>query len=89
MDITTKALTSNIATLTTATAHGYAIGDVIVVAGVDATFNGTHTLTAVAANTVSYSKTATNVVSIASTGTITKGVQITSTSTTTSFVYSR
>jgi hypothetical protein len=89
VDITTKALTSNIATLTTATAHGYAIGDVIVVAGVDATFNGTHTITAVSSSTVSYSKTATNVVSIASTGTITKGVQITSTSTTTSFVYSR
>jgi hypothetical protein len=89
VDITTKALTSNVATLTTATPHGYAIGDVIVVAGVDATFNGINTITAVTASTVSYAKTATNVVSIASTGTITKGVQITSTPTTTSFVYSR
>ena len=62
--VTNKALTSNVATLT-ATAHGFAVGFEVVVTGVDATFNGTYTITAVTANTFSYAKTATNVPSTA------------------------
>jgi hypothetical protein len=62
--ITNKALTSNVATLT-ATAHGYSIGDIAVVTDVDATFNGTHVITAVTTDTFSYAKTATNVTSSA------------------------
>jgi hypothetical protein len=62
--VSNKALTSNIATLTTSAAHGFEIGDVVVVAGVDATFNGTHTITAVPGTTsFRFAKTATDVVS--------------------------
>jgi hypothetical protein len=65
--ITNKALTSNVATLTSAN-HGLAVGFQVTVSGVDATFNGTYTITAVATNTFSYAKTATNVPSTAATG---------------------
>ena len=66
--ITNKALTSNVATLTTSTAHGLAVGDVVWVEGVDSTFNsttGTYTVTAVTEFTFSYAKTAGNVASTA------------------------
>jgi hypothetical protein len=70
--VSNKALTSNVATLTTTAAHTYAVGDVVVVSGVDATFNGTVIVTGVTSTTFSYAKTATNVVSVASAGTATK-----------------
>ena len=60
--VTNKALTSNVATLT-ATAHGMAVGMTVEVSGVDATFNGSYTITAVTANTLSYAKTAADVAS--------------------------
>lgn len=60
--VTNKALTSNVATLT-ATAHGFAVGMTVEVSGVDATFNGSYTITAVTANTFSYAKVAGNVTS--------------------------
>ena len=63
--VTNKALTSNVATLTTADAHTYSVGDVVVITGVDATFNGTVVLTAVTSTTFSYAKTAANVTSAA------------------------
>ena len=62
--ITNKALTSNVATLT-AVAHGYSVGDIAVVSSVDATFNGTHVITAVTTDTFSYAKTNANVTSAA------------------------
>jgi hypothetical protein len=62
--VTNKQLTSNVATLTTGTAHGYSIGDVVFVSGVGAPFDGTPTIsgykviTAVpTANTFSYAAT--------------------------------
>jgi hypothetical protein len=68
--ITNKVLTSNVATLTTSTAHTYAVGKKVVVTGVDATFNGTYTITAVPTTTTfSYAKTATAVASAAASGT--------------------
>jgi hypothetical protein len=67
--VTNKALTSNVATLTVG-AHDYIVGDSVVVAGVDATFNGTFTLTAVAATTISYAKTASDVSSTSATGSV-------------------
>ncbi len=68
--VTNKALTSNVATLTTASAHNYAVGETVVVAGVDATFNGTFVITVVGSSTTfSYAKTAGNVASQAATGT--------------------
>lgn len=72
--ITNKALTSNVATLTTSVTHSYAIGTVVVVTGVDATFNGEYTVTAITSNTFSYAKTATNVTSVASTGSVSSTV---------------
>lgn len=66
LDVNNKALTSNVATLTTAEDHLLSVGDVVVVTGVDSTFNGTFTVTAVpTATTFSYAKTATNVTSAA------------------------
>jgi len=59
--VTNKALTSNVATLTTAAAHGFAVGMTVEVSGVDATFNGSYTITAVTSTTFSYAKTASNV----------------------------
>lgn len=63
--VTNKALTSNVATLTTSAAHGFEVGETVTVAGVDATFNGTHTITAVTSTTFSFAKTASNVSSAA------------------------
>lgn len=68
--ITNKALTSNVATLTS-NAHQFQVGQTVVVAGVDATFNGTYVITAVTANTFSYAKTNADVTSAAATGTAT------------------
>ena len=64
--VNNKALASNVATLTTATAHSLAIGDIVVVGGVDATFNGTHVVASVPTSTTfTYAKEATNVTSAA------------------------
>jgi N4-gp56 family major capsid protein len=63
--VTNKALTSNVATITTGAAHGIFVGETIKVVGVDATFNGTFTVTAVTSTTISYAKTASNVSSAA------------------------
>lgn len=60
--VTFKQLTSNVATLTTASAHNLEVGDSIWVEQVDSTFNGPATVTAVPTSTTfSYSKTAGNV----------------------------
>lgn len=63
--VTNKSLTSNVATLTTSAAHGFSVGMNAYVTGVDATFNGLHTITAVTSTTFSYAKIATNVTSTA------------------------
>ena len=62
VSITNKALTSNVATLTTSAAHGLCVGMEIVITGVDATFNGEYRITGVPTTTTfTYAKTATNV----------------------------
>jgi methionine-rich copper-binding protein CopC len=64
--VSNKALTSNVATLTTTVAHDFIVGQSVTVSGVDATFNGTYTISALGSSTTfSYSKTATNVTSTA------------------------
>jgi hypothetical protein len=69
--ISNKTLTSNVATLTTSATHGFAVGDIAVVTGVDATFNGTHYVKAVPTTTTfTFDKTATNVTSAAATGSV-------------------
>jgi hypothetical protein len=66
VSITNKALTTDVATLTTATAHGLAVGMTIVITDVDATFNGSYRITAVpTATTFRYAKVASNVTSTA------------------------
>jgi hypothetical protein len=67
--VSNKALTSNVATLTTSAEHTYLAGDVVVVSGVDATFNGTYSIIDVPTNvTFTYEKTASNVTSAAASG---------------------
>jgi hypothetical protein len=64
VSITNKALTTNVATLTTSAAHGLSVGMQITISGVDATFNGEYRITGVPTTTTfTYAKTATNVVS--------------------------
>ncbi len=64
--INNKALTSNVATLTTTAAHGLAIGMQVVISGVDATFNGEYRVKAVPTTTTfTYDKTAADVASTA------------------------
>ena len=66
VSINNKALTSNVATLTTTAAHGLCTGMQIVITGVDATFNGEYTITGVPTTTTfTYAKTASNVTSTA------------------------
>jgi len=70
LTVTDKSLTSNVATLTTSVAHGLTVGNVVSVSGVDATFDGTYTLSAVTSTTLSYAKTAANVTLAKSGGSI-------------------
>jgi hypothetical protein len=66
VSISNKALTSNVATLTTSAVHGLSVGMQIVITSVDATFNGTYTITGVPTTTTfTYAKTASNVTSAA------------------------
>jgi hypothetical protein len=69
--ITNKALTSNVATLTTSVTHAMTVGTVVDVVGVDSTFNGQYTITAITTNTFSYAKTNTNVSTTSASGTAT------------------
>jgi hypothetical protein len=74
--VSKKALTNNVATLTTAglsddgtpVAHDFSVGDQITVSGIDSIFNGTYTVSAKTATTVSYAKTAPDVVATDITG---------------------
>jgi hypothetical protein len=64
--VSNKALTNNVATLTTSAAHGFVQGDSVLVEDVDATFNGTYTVASAPTTvTFTYAKTASNVVSAA------------------------
>jgi hypothetical protein len=64
--VSNKALTSNVATLTTSAAHNLAVSDEVWVEGVDSTFNGKYTVTEVPTTTTfTYAKTASNVASTA------------------------
>jgi len=62
--ISSKSITSNIATLTTGTAHGFATGQSVVVSGVDSDFNGTYLVTATPSTTTfRYAKVSADVAS--------------------------
>lgn len=71
--ITNKALTSNVATLTTGTtAHGFNVGETVVISGVDDIFDGTYSITAVTNYTFSYAKTHADVSSTSVLASVTK-----------------
>ena len=66
VSISNKALTSNVATLTTSAVHGLCVGMQITISGVDATFNGEYRITGVPTTTTfTYAKTTSDVASIA------------------------
>jgi hypothetical protein len=69
--VSNKALVSNVATLTTSATHAMSVGTVVDISGVDSTFNGQYTITAVTSNTFSYAKTAGNVSSTSASGSAT------------------
>jgi hypothetical protein len=67
--ISNKALTSNVATLTTSAVHTLQINDIVTISGVDSTFNGEYSITDIPSSTTfSYLKTAGNVASTGSSG---------------------
>jgi len=74
---TNRVLTSNVATITTSTAHGFSVGDSVVVAIANATFDGRRTVSAVgSATTFSFERVAADVVTGAATGTVTGGADV-------------
>jgi hypothetical protein len=69
--VSNKALTSNIATLTTSAPHGFSVGASVVISGVDATFDGTYQVASVpATNRFTFARTAANVLSATAEGTV-------------------
>ena len=69
--ISNVALTSNVATITTASAHTYSTGDSVTVDASNNVFDGTYTITATpTATTFTYAKINANVTSAAATGTV-------------------
>jgi hypothetical protein len=67
--VSNKALASDVATITTSATHGFSVGDIVVITGVDSTFNGTHYITAVPTTTTfTFAKDAANVTSAVATG---------------------
>jgi len=69
--ITTVALTSNVATITTALAHGFSTGDTVTVDASNNTFDGTYAITAVPSSTTfTYALVTGNITSAAATGTV-------------------
>jgi hypothetical protein len=61
--VSNKALTSNLATLTTSSPHGITqVGTLVTISGVDSTFDGTYAIHSIPANNqITYVKTTTNV----------------------------
>lgn len=72
INVSNKMLDDNVATLTTAAAHNLEIGALVVVSGVDATFNGTYTVKNVPTTTTfTYDRTASDVALTSASGTVT------------------
>jgi hypothetical protein len=76
-DVAYKSLTSNIARIETVYTHEYKVGQIVVVSGVDATFNGVYTVTDVGERDgninfpyIEYAKTASDVPRATATGTV-------------------
>lgn len=72
IDIIEASITDNVAEITTNTPHSLEIGASILIAGIDATFNGVYTVLNVMSDTVfTYEKTAANVAPFVTSGTVT------------------
>lgn len=67
--VTNTQIADNVATITTSAAHGFSAGDVVVIAGVNATYNGTYVIRTAGATTFTFSKTNADVPSASATGT--------------------
>ena len=62
--VSIKARSSNVATLTTSTPHGFVVGEKVKISGVDGTFDGTVTITSLPSNTTfTYANSGSNIVS--------------------------
>ena len=59
--IINRSLTNNVAKLETLSRHNFNVGDSVVITGINATFNGTKTVTAVTPYSFEYAKTASDV----------------------------
>jgi len=69
--VSNKALTTNVATITTSAAHGFFVGDTVKITGVDATFNGTYVIATVPSTTTfTYARTTANVTTAVSSGSV-------------------
>ena len=70
--VTSRSLTSNVVSLTVTAGHPFKVGSRITVATVDATVDGTHTVTALQGSTIiKYAVTAADIAPTATTGTVT------------------
>lgn len=71
INVTTKALTSNVVTITTSVAHGLATGQLVLVSQLGASFDGLVTVTgSPTTTTFTYAFTAANVASVAAVGSV-------------------
>lgn len=69
--VSNKALTSNVATITTGADHGLVVGQTVRIDGMGVPFDGTYVVASTpSATTFTYARTATNVSSAAATGTV-------------------
>jgi hypothetical protein len=75
LTISNVVLADNVATVTVG-AHTLQVGEQVTVNASNVAFNGTFTITAVTATTISYAKTNANVTSAGATGTVTNGVAV-------------
>lgn len=76
--VTNKALTNNIATITTSGAHGYAVDEYVYISIGDSVFDGWQRILTVASTTFTFAKTNANVTSAATSGTAFNTSKITS-----------
>jgi len=67
-NITNKALTAGVATLTTSATHNFTVGQTVKVDSVDSTFDGVHIISAVTSTTFSYALSGSTVSSTPDTG---------------------
>ena len=71
IDLATRSIVSNVATMTTLAAHNLYVGTSITIANADATFNGTYAVLSVLnSTTFTYAKTNENIAEVATTGTV-------------------